>query len=150
MKTPKEIKVGLECGVGKKETCYGCTYKGTPKCMERVSEDALEYIGILEEAKAERDAAAEELQKVKAELEVVIAKLETTTRERDAAVKDLKENEICCQCVHWPSLNLQTAKCEVSEKARSMFGAIRCKNDCWEWRGIKEDAEKDELAEKKT
>lgn len=58
MKTPDEIKKGLECCTV--EYCYhtqkGCPYRDYSLCVQNVCEDALAYIQQLER---ERDAAVE-------------------------------------------------------------------------------------------
>lgn len=67
MKTPDEIKKGLECcgkGLTWDKTCgTGCPYEGMyiTGCSMEISADALAYIRQLE---AERDAAVEDLETV--------------------------------------------------------------------------------------
>lgn len=57
MKTPEEIKKGLECCMYEGE-CKRCPYQGE-KCTITASGDALAYIQQLE---CERDAAAKDLE----------------------------------------------------------------------------------------
>ena len=62
MKTPEEIKRGLEACISGRETkCNECQYKPKNWCMERMCKDALAYIQQLER---ERDAAVEQLKEV--------------------------------------------------------------------------------------
>lgn len=56
--------------------------------------------------------------------------LAAVTRERDAAVSDLKRASICDQCTHWPTMNLATFTCEIAGK--KPFSA--CKH--YEWHGV--------------
>ena len=53
MKTPEEIKKGLECGSEEFVFCGACPYKNAEECNEQADADALAYIRKLE---AERDA----------------------------------------------------------------------------------------------
>jgi hypothetical protein len=71
MKTPEEIKKGLECG-----DCKNCPYKRLLCCTEGVREDALDYIQQLEAQNAE------------------------LKREMAAAVNDLTQSRFCHACKH--------------------------------------------------
>lgn len=75
MKTPEEIKKGLECGnndIG----CPICPYLGDTKCIQKRNEDALALIQRLEAQNAE------------------------LKRERDAAIYDLSQMRCCPACKH--------------------------------------------------
>lgn len=58
MKTPDDIKRGLECCRVGDCDCYNCPYLKTRSCMHYLKQDALAYIRQLE---AERDAAVNDL-----------------------------------------------------------------------------------------
>ena len=49
MKTPEEIKKGLECGFGVLVSCRVCAYKKAKECNAQVDADALAYIQQLED-----------------------------------------------------------------------------------------------------
>lgn len=53
MKTPEEIKKGLECGLGGLVSCRVCGYKNTPECNAQADADALDYIQHLERERYE-------------------------------------------------------------------------------------------------
>jgi len=74
MKTPEEIKKGLECCTV--PLCAECPYDSDPSCVVK-NEDALAYIQQLE------------------------AELEAVKRERDAAVSDLAHYAMCPACKHF-------------------------------------------------
>ena len=176
MKTPKGIKMGLRCGTGDPFDCGKCPYRKSPECVQKVSANALEYIGLLEEAKQERDAAAEELQNVKAELEQV-------KRERAAVLADLKANiryidDGCKLCAHYVECReedcphyISGAGGEMTDKNGTVaelpdmrwscmdfdFGSCDLRKDTpcatcdfvnnWEWRGVREVKENAEMVE---
>lgn len=76
-------------------------------------------------------------------IEVVIAKLETTTQERDAAIADLKEADIV-SCEHCRHQKTCPVPCEEVDIDCSVCPAdCMCKtcrdNSNWEWRGVKEE-----------
>ena len=74
MKTPEEIKKGLECCYSPVEPmlrCEACPYYGSIVCKMRLHTDALAYIRSLE-------------------------------RERAAAVADLAAIHVCSTCKHVP------------------------------------------------
>ena len=129
MKTPDEIKKGLECCIS---DAYGCNEKcpyfnslsNGVDCAVKMHADALTYIQQLEAANAEL------LTKVK-QLETKCHKLE---RERDSAVVDLAEVKDCLTCKH-------SANCKIGG-----FDCYHCNDkDCpcltcqYEWRGVKEE-----------
>ena len=105
MKTPEEIKKGLECAVDKK--CIGkeCSYFNEEyACIRMVQVDAFALIQQLEadlkQEKADHQhtyECAEVFQKENAELLEKIKRLE---RERDAAIYDLKKTRECRSCKH--------------------------------------------------
>ena len=64
------------------------------------------------------------------EIDRLTVELAAVTRERDAAVSDLKRASICDQCTHWPTMNLATFTCEIAGK--KPFSA--CKH--YEWHGV--------------
>lgn len=91
MKTPEEIKKGLECAKNCEENdlgCRRCPYLGGD-CSD-LHPDALAYIQQLEVDSARQDAYILRLEN----------ELEAVKRERDAAVKDLTEGRDCYSCKH--------------------------------------------------
>lgn len=96
MKTPEEIKKGLECCIGdcNEYRCQECPYKEENEdCQDSggvLSKDAIEYIEWLEKNLQYAVDAADVLGAEGAKFE----------RERDAAVKDLTEGRDCYSCKH--------------------------------------------------
>lgn len=91
MKTPEEIKKGLECANNCSEngmTCSRCPYLGRD-CSD-LHPDALAYIRQLEVDSARQDAYILRLEN----------ELEAVKRERDAAVNMLESLKTCDTCIH--------------------------------------------------
>lgn len=142
MKTPDEIKKGLECCMDY-QSCvkYGieeCPYNDTTKCMDALLADALAYIQQLESDKQQfegllnhmnqlRDAAAGRALK----MEERVKRLE---RERDAAVGDIPR---ACGYCKWFEINLggNMTECHNPNGCRNISGV----NTGFEWRGVKEE-----------
>lgn len=128
MKTPEEIKKGLECCYSPVEPmlrCEACPYYGSIICKMRLHTDSLAYIQQLERDKA---WAGENYDLMREEL----ARLQ---RERDAAVKILTD------IAHYDDWFGGVDICVVCKKDK-------CKecvsvNGGFEWRGVPEQ-EKDE------
>lgn len=113
MKTPEEIKKGLETCIGK---CTGnkphCPYHSCGDgCMDSMNRDALAYIQQLEAQNAE-----------------LLGKIKQLEQERDAAIHDLKKTRECTTC-------------EYAKKSPSELPCVSCgiilKN--YEWRGLCEE-----------
>lgn len=84
MKTPEEIKKGLECCTH--GTCNICPYFGDECDSDREVIDALDYIQQLEHQIGE--------------LTEKVAQLDHVTRERDALLEIVKELGECNYCKH--------------------------------------------------
>jgi hypothetical protein len=115
MKTPKEIKKGLEHCVKTGMACGICNYE--IRCLKTVRgkpvmQDALVLIKRFEADNAEKDKRIAELEQ----------ELATVKRERDAAVADLGPD--CCTCKH----KGETERCRWSPCG-------------YEWRGVCPDTE---------
>lgn len=161
MKTPEEIKKGLECCSNKNTRCRkDCPYFDDGS-LDALIPDALALIKDLEEAKRERDKLAEELDKIK--------------RERDAAIADLKSKipyiddgcELCAyyvecrgtDCPHyesgvggtmtsedgtvkelpdfeWECIDFDYGSCDLRKGTPCETCHDFVKN--WEWRGMRE------------
>ena len=121
MKTPEEIKKGLECCMGVADCC-ACPYKKESSdvgksCVETSTKDALAYIQQLEEKAALYDECVADAAKLQ--------------KERDAAVKDMTE---LMQLLHY------------CRHCKHLTDDGECTNDfadtdgmpwrCWQWRGI--------------
>lgn len=120
MKTPDEIKKGLEC-CSTKKPCPSCPM--WDECKEAASlkplwDNALAYIQQLESANAELLTKVEQL----------TAKCHQLERERDAAVDYLAMTKDCKTCKHF-------SHAASEEPCRSC--GVRQAN--WEWRGVKEE-----------
>lgn len=111
MKTPEEIKKGLECCILETDDtslidhCRACLYRSTGLCFRHLLEDALAYIQQLE-------------------------------RERDAAVEDLEtmgeDRAYCDTCLH----NNTNHK---EEPCSSCMSGYLINN--WQWRGVPQEVE---------
>lgn len=114
MKTPDEIKKGLECCANGNLVCTGrCVYEDDccfPDCKEELQTDALAYIQQLESR---------------------LAKVE---RERDAAVEDIEKT--CIFCKHSYLNNPGIDCCPYVEQCQD--------SEKFEWRGVCEENTKEE------
>lgn len=120
VKTPEEIKKGLECcaSLDEKE-CEACPYKPDRVCGETKNSDALAYIQQLEEKVALYDECVADAAKLQ--------------KERDAAVEDMTE---LMQLLHY------------CRYCKYLTDDGECTNDfadtdgmpwrCWQWRGVQE------------
>ena len=135
MKTPEEIKKGLECWIG-----VGCeNYRRCSECPRRTYtpdevygnypiKDALVLIQQLERDKAwaseNYDLIHEENKRLEAQNAELLEKIKQLERERDAAIYDLKKTRECTTC-------------EYVKKSPSELPCVSCgiilKN--YEWRG---------------
>ena len=110
MKTPDEIKKGLECCPGydcKGCTCYSkCDDRGFD-CVDALMIDALAYIQQLE------------------------AELAAVKRERDAAVADLASIPRCKLCV-----NCETSNYEEPCRSCAHIAFMGDVKGDWKWRGV--------------
>ena len=116
MKTPDEIKKGLECCTI--PLCAVCPYDGEESCIEKNNEDALTYIQQLEE----KYKHAMENAKI---LSDAVTKLE---RERDFLIKYLTDSTFtpCDICKHGVECE-SVIDCERPRKVGF---------PCFEWRGL--------------
>lgn len=139
MKTPEEIKKGLDC-CQTVVRCDGCTYKDigniVAECTAALCGDALAYIQQLESrlAKAEKELVFKEkalewryreiagAEDMLDELQSRLAKVE---REMDAAVRDLNCNWKCSICKKFTK---PVDKCP-------HFRECGLSYRFWEWRG---------------
>lgn len=122
MKTPDEIKKGIECCFGElkdpQKACHGCPYGNMRICNNDMGMDALAYIQQLE------------------------AELEKTRAQLTAALNDLKDADRyeCDHCANYSELP--------EEKCDEAGGNCEfCNEDCpcrtcvdnsnWAWRGVR-------------
>ena len=126
MKTPDEIKKGLECFGGHCDmNCDGCEFDTGYTARSQVMRDALVYIRQLEGQNAEQ-----------------AARLEQVTRERDAAVKQVKEFGDCQCCTHDEICKDLFPDCGDCNNVQCPCNS--CKADTrnnWEWRGVPQEVE---------
>lgn len=125
MKTPDEIKKGLECCTNDAFDCsercpyFNPTSNGVD-CASQLHTDALALIRQLER---ERDEAMQERDGLSIMLTSAESAFEKMKRERDAAVTDLAENRRCENCKHFTP----------------GYFCLGCRRgDQWEWRGMQE------------
>ena len=147
MKTPEEIKMGLECCRVGDCDCYNCPYLKTRSCMHYLKQDALTYIhelesdlsawgdvasspGAVEDMARENYILQHNLHEERELNEYLRDKLKQLKAERDAAVKDLSFVSECRVCKHYG--------CNIS-KEPCRYCSVR--NDKWEWRGLPEPPE---------
>lgn len=118
MKTPDEIKKGLECC--QYGLCNPCPYDGE-SCGEGKNADALALIQQFEADNAEKDKRIGGLEK-----EIAAVK-----RERDAAVKDISRGSRCSVCKKFFKNN----------DGVGCSGGVYCIPLNFEWRGVCPDTE---------
>lgn len=112
MKTPEEIKKGLECCMDYQSCAeYGeskCPYNDVTKCMEVLFADALAYIQQFE------------------------SRLAQAERERDAALKDIANTCWSCRNAKPSQLSKFLYSCpHLKGKA-----GVRTQCENWQWRGV--------------
>jgi len=114
MKTPEEIKKGLECCFPCEEPdCIDCPYRRVESCADTRIDDTLAYIQQLE-------------------------------RERDAAVEQLKEVDRvdlfrCSHCIHDELCNDGLTSCIDCDKDCPCHTCEKCGN--WQWCGVPQEVE---------
>lgn len=119
MKTPGEIKKGLETCCNNIE-CNVCPYtEPSSMCIRKLMGDALPYIQQLEER---NDTLITKM----AIFEEILKYAEQLKRERDAAIEQLKYFN-CRTCVHSNLMHIASECCGCKNASR------------WEWRGEKEE-----------
>lgn len=142
MKTPEEIKKGLECcysPVEPKLRCEACPYYGSIVCKMRLHTDALALIQRLEADNAKKDETIQMLQDGNASLMNMIdeacEKTVRLERERDALTNDLYSivNDHVTPCFCCKTFDPSTTVCEHE-------GDV----DCFTWRGVPEKEEEHE------
>ena len=126
MKTPEEIKKGLEC-CAKNSTlaCIECPYRidkreGKP-CFDMLLTDVKELHSILNQ------------------------RLAQTERERDAAVKDMERHKDCCTCKHQYN-HFECGRengCAGCPNAECHCSIGDTTEECWQWRGVCEENSKE-------
>lgn len=136
MKTPDEIKKGLECCASVSAPCEICPFRtGTgAKCIRHMSECALAYIQQLE-------ARIDTLTAKAVLFEDAVAAGERMKRERDAAVKQLKDVDTvdllyCSHCKHEELCDYNLNSCDDCEKDCPCHTCVDMCN--WQWRGAQE------------
>lgn len=155
MKTPEEIKKGLEC-CSKTDKCPECPYIGEDYCATKKNVDALAYIQRLEIRNGAIEKGLDEVFVLNDKQAAIIRSLNSNNsqvrkslqdngfqtleellqaysqvkRERDAAVNDLKSvqgGQRCERCKNYGGTEFIDAVC------------IECINgSIWEWRGVPE------------
>ena len=124
MKTPDEIKKGLECCMF--GHCSYCPYSAEygSDCSEHLGNDIKEFHQKLESQNAELLTKVEQLEE----------KCHLLERERDAAVDDIPR---ACGYCKWFEVNLggNMTECHNPNGCRNISGI----NTGWEWRGVKEE-----------
>ena len=121
MKTPEEIKKGLECCTH--ATCNGCPYAQDGCATNREMIDALDYIQQLEHQIGELTEKVEQLDHV--------------TRERDALLEIVKELGECNYCKHnsyCPHTIPDCMNCK-DENCQCYSCGHQSK---WQWSGVQE------------
>ena len=130
MKTPEEIKRGLEgCG-GLDGDCENCPYdEQTIYCNDRLMRDALAYIQQLESTVSQVSKALcgkenATLDEILQAANQVKSRLAQAERERDAAIADLKLYAGCKVCKHGDfKFTSECMDCSYD-------------NNNWQWRGV--------------
>lgn len=138
MKTPEEIKKGMECCTADINDCDSCPFREYNWCEEKLKVDALELLGDLLKDREERDDLAEECQN----LEQRLAQAE---RERDAAVKDMERHKDCCTCKHQYN-HFECGRengCAGCPNAECHCSIGDTTEECWQWRGVCEENSKE-------
>ena len=119
LKTPDEIKKGLECCYSPVEPmlrCEECPYQGSIVCKMKLHAHALAYIQQLE---AERDAAVADI------------RLAFTSHVGACQTCKHGENQVdCIEPIRCPDCENEKCKCQ------SCDGDFRN----WEWRGVQKEA----------
>lgn len=155
MKTPDEIKKGLEC-CSKSEPCVDCIYdrRDFPMCVRRMEEDALAYIRQLEAAHrteycedADYDCkrlgdARKRIQQLENHISEFTEKVMRLEKERNALLADLRDADMleCVHCAHYIPVGAQCKgegdciECDYKNCAcNGCYG-----NSNWKWRGVQE------------
>lgn len=114
MKTPEEIKRGLDCCANRADLydgCSPCSYNGEKLICYELQIDALAYIQQLERDNAQKDERIRGLE-----------------REREALINILKKTDIVClYCKYFCNGCTRVSR------------EIRLNGDCFEWRGVEEN-----------
>lgn len=142
MKSPEEIKKGLEC-CQTMVRCSMCTYNdigcNAVECQKVLFGDSLVLINQLESRE----------KKLKSKIAKLEQRLAQAERERDAAVRDLRDNyDPCDVCKkkniceeHCPKNGYDCISCLDTE--RCIFYNCTKDNDLWQWRGVCEESSKE-------
>ncbi len=126
MKTPDEIKKGLECCPIKEPCSWQCPYYRIEGCGVSLLTDALAYIQQLE-------SQINVLIPEAALFEEAIAAGEKYKRERDAAVRDLYDYGMLCElCLH-ENKPIDEEPCKSCAHASTVNSHTN-----WQWRGVQE------------
>lgn len=130
MKTPEEIKKGLECMANADIECDVCPYRDDSYlfCSTGIVKDAIACIEQLEANDSQVKKALQD--NGFGSLEELLQAYSQVKRERDAAVNDLKSvqgGQRCERCKNYGGTEFIDAVC------------IECINgSIWEWRGVQE------------
>ena len=137
MKTPEEIKKGLECCTAEFNECDSCPYREYNWCEEKLKDDALELFIKLFDCKAKYEYLAKEYLRLSKRLAQV-------ERERDAAVADLRRADSvdCEHCAHY--MPFGESRCDNDdcdcETCTQECACRTCRdNSGWTWRGVCEE-----------
>lgn len=113
----------------------GC---GNKRCQYRDVDGACDMVSIEEDAAiaikellTENQALRNAANGFKKQLETAESRAEKAERERDAAIKDMKQNTKCYICKHYPEDNV-IAHCKLFRECGLAYAN-------WEWRGLKEE-----------
>lgn len=132
----KELTKSLLCnGYGAGEDADGCANK---KCKYRDADGACDLTRMcgdaaiaINELLVENQASRNAANGFKQRLEAAESRAEKAERERDAAIKDMKQNTKCYICKHYPEDNV-IAHCKLFRECGLAYAN-------WEWRGLKEE-----------
>lgn len=141
MKTPKEIKKGLECRIRSfsdscNNRCGGCRFFVDDYSILRIYKDALALIQQLEaentELKKEKDRLELDITIREIQKNALIRSGEQLEKERDALLEYLRKSHIvsCDICKYEPENGGGVMACK---RVREINGP------CWEWRGLCEE-----------
>lgn len=141
MKTPEEIKKGLECCTAECDACGECPYPMEWGCRIKLMEDVLTRMRLLETDNSCLNNTIRCLTKMLNAAHEETAKVK---RERDSAVSDIKRAQGCicniCKSYYRPDPAIRHYECKVFGKFSEIY-----ENDderpfvCgkFEWRGVR-------------
>lgn len=127
MKTPEEIKKGLECCTAECDACGECPYPMEWGCRIKLMEDAFTRIHLLE---TDNSCLNNTIRCLTELLNAAYEETAKVKRERDAAVDTLRGD--CRECLHFHSSGFKEpcASCIHWRDYRHMSKSK------WKWRGV--------------